>query len=60
MPTTNYTMQPEKERAESRVHGPFLKELHVLLVSHSLQVAHMASSSCKGGGKHCLRGWLCS
>ena len=51
MPTANHTMQPEKEEAEHRVHGSFLKELHVLLLlaSHSLQVSHVASSSCKGG-----------
>ena len=58
MPTANHTMQPEKEEAEHRVHGSFLKELHVLLLlaSHSLQVSHVASSSCKGGRKHCLGG----
>lgn len=62
MPTANHTTQPEKEEADSRVHGSFLKELHMLLLlaSHSLCVAHRASSSCKGGRKHCLRGRLCS
>lgn len=47
------------ERGEGGARGPFLEKLRVsrLLRSHLLGVGHVATSSCKGGGKQRLR-WV--